>query len=89
MPRLNLSIPEQDYIKELQLLAEELGLIAERGAGAGRYGSISRLVTLMGRASFVMGADQVADYLRPLLAALDAIDAEAERRRVESHLITD
>jgi len=61
---------------QLRLLAEELDLIAERGAGAGQYGSISRLVSMLGLAAHDMGAGQVADYLRPLLAALDASDAE-------------
>ena len=75
---VNLWVPET-FVVQLELLAAASDLIASAGPGAGRRGSVSALVTMLGRGAAELGVDQVAAYLRPLQDALAASDAEALR----------
>lgn len=51
----------------LQALAAQLGIIAERGSGAGQLGSASALLDRLAAATLALGAETVAAHLRPVL----------------------
>ena len=78
MPKLTLTVRQQVYLIQLRLVADHLGLTATHGPSA------SAVVDMLGRAAFVLGAGQVAGYLRPLQNALAASDAEHERLQAEA-----
>ena len=66
-------------ILALRDLAHELGLDAVQGPTVGT-GSVSQLVNEMGALTLWMGAAQLADLLRPIIAAHREAYAEAQAR---------